>query len=191
MKSIITPERFLSKIEANKRVSRLNALLDITRIRRFFGTINYVNNMDYTEEMVNGRNIADWKIPEAFRGFFLPRRLVVVSSTMAPDLLAKEDVMWSDDECSDYDEFIDTCAMILNALRRDGADNLSVSLKDVRVDALLSSEIHRIAWEGRVHSDGAIVYPLEIKLPLMKLSYFNEDLTFMAGEFMREWFTKG
>lgn len=187
----VNATKFHQRLEVNKRVSRLNLLLTEERVERLFNTINFINNLSYDEETVDGRNLADWKFPGAFRCFFVPRRVVEITSNYAIDLLEKENLGWDSMKMAGYDEFSETCVMILNALRRDGADTLDSNLKDVRIDALLSSVINETAYQGRVHYDDHTFLPLPITVGVMRSAFYNEDVTFMIDEFVRDWFLKG
>lgn len=190
MKVVINPSTFLQQIDAYKKVSRLNNRINVELIGKFFHTIDFINNLPYSVEMINGRNIADWKIQKPIAEFILPRRVVLNDSHLAVDYMDKDVMLWNDDTMLDYDDFIQAAAMILGALRSNEANVFSISVKDKRVDAMLTNVIEQTSSGDSAHYDGTPYMPIAIVGKHMRNAFYNETLENVMTDFLRDWLVR-
>lgn len=106
-------QEILGKIEANKKVSRLN--VQLPEIESWLGTIDQINNMDKEAQIVNGYSFNQFVIPQSFTKLLYPIEVTLTQSRTQVDLLSRG--TFDPTKVLSPSDFNDTSRLIAGALK--------------------------------------------------------------------------
>lgn len=177
-------KEFYEKVELHRSISRLN--ITESQFEKLMLWIDYVNSLDSEVDNYRGRLFSNWKIPNALKGLFAPKK-VAVSGTcddhkMYEDLQDKQKV--ADPDLS-YAEFEDIVIALFGSKRK--VPKFDVTLDEARKFTTITDEVisRSVDANGMIKADyDAKCIPLEI--PLLDLATKRSFRSMEIDEYMVE-----
>lgn len=177
-------KEFYEKVELHRSISRLNITKE--QFEKVMLWIDYINSLDAEVDNYHGRAFENWKVPNALKGLFVPKKVAVAGTNedhrMYEDLQTKPEV--ADPDLS-YAEFQDVIIGLYGSKRK--VPKFDCSLDECRKFSTITDSIiaRSVDEHGMIKAEyDSTELPLEI--PFLDLAVKKSFRSMDVEEYMVE-----
>lgn len=191
-------ETLYSQIDRTKKIGKLG--FTRAEFRNYCHTLNTVTGLDYDVEQLNGHDLAKYKVPKAFKGLVIPRKISLEEGTSQIDLRGDS---YTNYDAKDYGyqnvkvlkplHFNTITECILGSKKKE-IDNNTFTLAELTGAKSLDSYKHRIAKVDMTKSMSEIYVlpgvtpfiPIDFSVLFQYDNYYNCSLSDMFDDWIEK-----